>query len=38
MYVGTVPNLSGAHTFAETIDKLQVKLKEVILLCLEKMA
>lgn len=37
MYVGTVPNLPGAHTFAETIDDLQLKLSEVITLCLEDM-
>ena len=37
MYVGTVPNLPGAHTFAETIDDLQLKLSEVITLCLEEM-
>ena len=37
MYVGTVPNLPGAHTFAESIDDLQVKLVEVITLCLEEM-
>lgn len=37
MYVGTVPNLPGAHTFAETIDDLQTKLVEVITLCLEEM-
>ena len=37
MYVGTVPNLPGAHTFAETIDDLQVKLVEVVTLCLEEM-
>ena len=37
MYVGTVPNLPGAHTFAETIDDLQSKLAEVITLCLEEM-
>ena len=37
MYVGTVPNLPGAHTFAETIDDLQSKLVEVITLCLEEM-
>ena len=37
MYIGTVPGITGAHTFAETIDELQVKLKEVILLCLESM-
>ena len=37
LYVGTVPNLPGAHTFAETIDDLQGKLVEVISLCLEEM-
>ena len=37
LYVGTVPNLPGAHTFAETLDDLQVKLAEVITLCLEEM-
>ena len=37
MYVGTVPNLPGAHTFAESIDDLQNKLVEVITLCLEEM-
>jgi predicted RNase H-like HicB family nuclease len=37
MYVGTVPTLPGAHTFAETIDDLQSKLVEVIELCLEEM-
>ena len=37
MYIGTVPTISGAHTFAQTIDELQVKLKEVITLCLEAM-
>lgn len=37
MYVGMVPTLPGAHTFAETIDELQTKLAEVIGLCLEEM-
>ena len=37
MYIGSVPGIIGAHTFAETIDELQDKLKEVILLCLEAM-
>jgi predicted RNase H-like HicB family nuclease len=37
MYVGTVPTLPGAHTFAETIDDLRSKLVEVIALCLEEM-
>jgi len=37
LYVGSVPNLPGAHTYAETIDELQVRLVEVISLCLEEM-
>jgi len=37
MYIGSVPGITGAHTFAETIDELQVKLKDVISLCLESM-
>ena len=37
MYVGSVPGITGAHTYAETIDDLQTKLKEVIALCLEEM-
>ena len=37
MYVGTVPTLPGAHTFAETLDDLRDKLTEVITLCLEEM-
>jgi len=37
MYVGTVPNLPGAHTFAESIDDLRNKLVEVVTLCLEEM-
>ncbi|MDR0328224.1 MAG: type II toxin-antitoxin system HicB family antitoxin [Planctomycetaceae bacterium] len=37
MYVGTVPTLPGAHTFAETLDDLRDKLVEVITLCLEEM-
>jgi len=35
MYIGTVPGIVGAHTFAETIDNLHEKLKEVVSLCLE---
>ena len=37
MYIGSVPGITGAHTFAGTIDELQIKLKEVIALCLEVM-
>ena len=37
MYIGSVPGITGARTFAETIDELLVKLKEVVSLCLESM-
>ena len=37
MYVGTVPNLPGAHTFAGSLDDLRSKLVEVVTLCLEEM-
>ena len=37
LYVAFVPGVTGAHTQAETLDELQVKLKEVIELCLEEM-
>jgi predicted RNase H-like HicB family nuclease len=36
-YVAIVPGLPGAHTQADTLDELQVKLKEVVELCLEEM-
>jgi len=38
LYTGFVPGLPGAHTCAETIGDLHVKLKEVISLCLEEMS
>jgi len=37
MYVAIVPGIPGAHTQAETLDELQINLKEVIELCLEEM-
>lgn len=37
LYIGTVPEIVGAHTQAETLDELQKNLKEVIELCLEEM-
>ena len=37
MYIGSVPGIAGAHTFAKTLDELQIKLKEVVSLCLECM-
>jgi predicted RNase H-like HicB family nuclease len=37
LYVAIVPGIPGAHTQAETLDKLQKNLKEVVELCLEEM-
>jgi predicted RNase H-like HicB family nuclease len=37
LYTGIVPSISGAHTCAETLDELHIKLKEVVSLCLEEM-
>jgi len=37
MYVGIVPHLTGVHTYAATLDELQVRLAEVITLCLVEM-
>jgi predicted RNase H-like HicB family nuclease len=36
LYVGTIPNVPGAHTQAETLDELQRNLQEVLELCLEE--
>jgi predicted RNase H-like HicB family nuclease len=38
MYIGTIPNIPGAHTQASSLDELNANLKEVILLCLEEMS
>ena len=37
LYVGTVPNLPGAHSQAETLDELHQNLKEVVELCLAEL-
>ena len=34
-YIGTVPELRGCHTQARSLDKLMVRVKEAIALCLE---
>lgn len=36
-YVAIVPGIPGAHTQADTLDELQIRLKEVVELCLEEM-
>jgi predicted RNase H-like HicB family nuclease len=35
LYVGYVPGFAGAHTQAETLDELQMNLREVIEMLLE---
>jgi predicted RNase H-like HicB family nuclease len=35
LYIGYVPGFPGAHTQAETLDELQVNLREVIEMLLE---
>lgn len=37
LYIGSVPNVPGAHTQAETLDELNKNLKEVLQLCMEEM-
>ncbi len=36
-FIGSIPNLPGAHTQAKTLDELQKNLNEVLALCLESM-
>jgi len=35
-YVGFIPGFPGAHTQAETLDELQINLKEVVEMLLEE--
>lgn len=35
-FLGTVAELPGCHTQAKSLDELQIRLKEVIELCLEE--
>ena len=35
MYVGSVPALRGCHSQAKSLDKLMVRIREAIELCLE---
>lgn len=37
-YIGNVPELPGAHTQASSLDELNIRLKEVIELCLEEIS
>ena len=34
-YVATVPELAGCHTQAKSLDKLMVRIRETVELCLE---
>jgi len=36
-FVGIVPAIPGAHTYAQTLDELSSNLKEVVELCLEEL-
>ena len=38
MYIGFFPSLPGAHTQAKTLDDLNIRMKEVLGLCLETMS
>lgn len=37
VYVGYIPSIVGAHTQADTLEELHIKLKEVLDLCLGEM-
>lgn len=37
VYVGYIPSIVGAHTQADTLEELHIKLKEVLDLCFEEM-
>ncbi len=37
LFIGSIPNLTGAHTQALSLDELSIQLKEVIELCLKEM-
>lgn len=36
LYVGIIPDIQGAHSQGETLDELNVNLKEVLELCFEE--
>jgi len=37
LYIGVIPQISGAHTQAETLDELKENMHEVLILCLEEL-
>jgi predicted RNase H-like HicB family nuclease len=38
LYIAVVPSITGAQTTAESLDELQIKLKEVVELCLQELS
>ena len=36
-YIGSVPHIKGAHTYANSLDELKQNLSEVLALCLSEM-
>lgn len=35
-YIGSIPYIKGAHTYADTIEELESRMKEVLELCLKE--
>ena len=35
-YIGSIPYIKGAHTYADSLDELKEKMKEVLELCLKE--
>lgn len=35
-YIGSIPYIKGAHTYADSLDELKERMKEVLELCIEE--
>lgn len=35
-YIGSIPYIKGAHTYADSLDELKSRIKEVLELCLKE--
>ena len=35
-YIGSIPYIKGAHTYADSLDELKTRIKEVLELCLKE--
>ena len=35
-YIGSIPYIKGAHTYADSLDELKERMKEVLELCLKE--